>query len=515
MATGGATWDTAGALDLGAGNTFTVADATMDGEGAESFAHDLAWWVFTPTTSQRATLVISEDASQVLFRGESYATRDDLGVVDFDTDNNPIYELTAGETYHLMLGHFTFVDPTTYSVGYSKLDALYSPWITLPDNYLIVSSDGGPLQAENPAPWSSWQFWMRRVIRRDTSTNARLAHWDATEVLGGDDPNGAQECVWAHTQNGEFGPGQLWNGGGGPADTSPGICLALGVTPPDNGFAAGAIYNQDPAGPPTGEEGGPPPGVARVQEADIYTVARALYWLPVRDNMPPGGTGSPPSAEEAGYPDAIGGEWEGGDSATPKLLKVEFTTDNFGTRYTAGEITDNQSIAVALHTSVRPGSFAVHPDDDTFGTYAQWPIGQVKDVAGIGETLIYDHWTGGDPTWHDIPDQVAGDTGWDNSNDYSSEGPGQDEMAVLAAWTPFISGTPVDGGGGNEQCDIALRFKLRPKRWRFILGYGTAAVPYPRRLIQRPVDGLASGGQMTYRATGTTQRSNRTIGASW
>jgi len=72
-------------------------------------------------------------------------------------------------------------------------------------------------------------------------------------------------------------------------------------------------------------------------------------------------------------------------------------------------------------------------------------------------------------------------------------------------------GVPDNGSGGRENQTLAVRAIWRTPQYRF---RRVRTFAWPNRLIQRPHDGYAGGGTMTYRASGSIQGSNRTIGAS-
>lgn len=494
MGVGGATWDTAGTLELGSGNTFDRADATEDGD----ILNEVGWWTFTVTSPTQVTL--AHNAELIIYTGAAEVDKVRVDE-DFDDDGNPTFVATDGVEYHVQVGIFS-TGPTTYVVTYSQTVLAVSPWITTlrdrTDNEVIVSRLE-LVQSNQNGFFRTFPEWMLSVVRWLGVDSARGGQYSATEVLGGDDPNGAEGCCWAHAAWGEF-DGQLWSGiEQDPDIPSMAVCFPLGSTAAANSSVLDPSYAVQAAGPPPGVF------IARIQSATVVIVSRAIYYLPVRDNTGPfGGLAfASPDPYEDGVPASAENITLEFESPHCDLLGVDFTGDFTNRTVTADA--GNEGRVALRDLLARP--FA--PSDETHGTYDTYTVGTPGDWDGTGAGYLSSDYDGGVPAdWVPIDGAASGDDGWDGKADYTSED--CDEHAVVgmrAHWGDTAS----EQGEHTTDLDIALRFRLRSPRYRWIYTRTTPAVIPPRRIFQRS-DGATHGARRVG-AGNTRQSGSRTLGA--
>jgi hypothetical protein len=381
----------------------------------------------------------------------------------------------------------------------------YTPWSTQlqdrDDNILIVSAAydfTGELMDSNPdefnprLPGNVPPSWFYKVI--ETFGNeidgsrvgppARLGEYLVQEVLGGDDPIDAADCVWSHTAVGDQGHG-YWNASGvspsGPA--TPPVCVPL----PGNGSSA---TDSGPSRQPSysfGYSPGSLPVVAGSMAGEEHLVARGAWFLPVRDNLPPYGVLNPDTDIDfiaAGLPaDYIGSVTIEYEDEFCELVQV----DAAGDRIDQGD-TDTFETGFHINTEVLPayggGEWTPH-----------WSIGVLSD-----EPLFT--YGGGASTWN----PVAGVAGWDDCHDWPTDDPDATIGMALA-----LDGSPDVDTAAAGDVDLAFRFVLRAPRFRLIYDGASST---PRRFIARG-DHLACGAERWAPRPKSIQRGRRFNGAVW
>lgn len=501
MAVGGATWATAGALTLGSDNTFALADATEDDPPEEPFPlTDLAWWTFTPAVPGMLELAPAPDTD---FGTRVYHGTDDEREKDFNVPGfGNSWLLREGREYHILAGLGEFDDPPPS--GSYQLIATFearaaSPWLEDlqddPDNYLIVTH--GSLHEANPHPtYAQPPFarpeWMEDVVRQ---VLGRRGRYTIQEVLGGQALDvDTYACAIGHANNGEDDGSQHWNATGSGTDpTTPAICLPLSEGPAEGNSEDSTEYkvvHTDPDAPGA--------GIAGQVHADFHGPAYALHHLPVRDNLPPWGTlfGFSLDPEDHGYPaDAIL-EWE---EPQVRLLLIQIGDGN--PIATNEEPLRNRWVLNDLiGPSPVPGGGTV------------WQKGQVgappsgpEDPTRPWMSFTYDDGNETTGEFHDVP-HTEGWDGHDWVEDYE--------------FVPDVSPTDWDSdvlawpeaeallGEYERVAHIAVKYLLEAPRFRFVF----AARPAPRRIIQRPKDGLVGSGAQTIRSGSSRQTGSRTVG---
>jgi hypothetical protein len=499
MGAGGATWDTAGTFDVG-GNTFDPADATEhDGSGNGGLAWH-AWWTVTPDADARITAQLSPTGIEArVYTGATYASRVFVAPYDYADDGlSPIWNADAGVTYHLLVGVFSD-PPALYTVNRSQREFVLSPWFDdlqdAADNHLIVTHGDRRLDNPNPAyegPENSRPEWMENVIR---GGQARSGDYLAQEVLGGDDVYGAIGCVIAHASVGHEG-GQSWNESGGGADPTPPVCVDVptgGDAEPhgSTGSTSFAVDNDPSFGLISG-----------TSSASFGGPSWGIWYLPVRDNLPPYGVltevseasptaqGYPSDAEviwEADYPDLLGIELADGDP-------VPTSTD--------------YSNLWALHDPVAP----VWSDGST-GPWHMGPVGippTEEDPNRPYLLFVYtsDEFEETDGEWHELPNSEGWDGHeWTEAYDFEPGEAPDSSDGMIVAW-PTGTATAVGYGESIAQsrpARIAVKFILKAQRFRFRYIPDATASPAPRRVIGRPHPARVWGDN-------TVQNGRRVIG---
>jgi hypothetical protein len=451
MSYGGATWDTAGTLTVGAGNTFDVVDATEDGD----VLFEVGWWKFTPATDARVAL--DTNVFAIVFTGADEASKVNVPPIDLTGSGGPVVWAHAGVEYHVQVGrHDTgpFVD--TYTVDYSTTTLTRSPWNdslrSEEGNVLVVGF--GDLLDSNPAGYTSPLDWFTQVI--DIRSGGRSGSGSALEAEV--HVSEAASCIWHHAANGDT----LSLGALHPGWT----CPLLPTGPGEYGGTGIVNYSLDAVDTP----GGP----ADSATAHLNLDSRALYFLPVRDNLQPNGVLPFPNKTDDGYPDAIGIEW---DEPYVDVEQVEATVES------------TDGLTAFLRSGQAPSN--------TGSEWTPWRYGAVD-----GDIQLF---PGG---WADISDRLAGDGTWDGLAEYDPGPFPADEVALLAPLAALSQ--PANPSSGSSSGQPALRFTLRARRYRWVYEQTTRVVP-PRRIRQRG-DGLTGGARGIKTGARTRQAGNRTIG---
>jgi hypothetical protein len=489
MGAGGATWDSAGTLTLGSGNTFDVADAT---EGLADDPYQHGWWAYTPSATQILTL---DTFASTYTTGDWPHADTDITVyvgdvtdgieVDYDDYDDDAYvgegiylsrytfTAQAGTTYYVRVGNWWGVGQyaedsslITYALTASATTLTTSPWIDPgddPDNYLIISD--GTMRAANPNPFFRYEgvspaAWTLQVIR---GAQARVADYSIQSVFDGPSTLGGVDCAIAHAGNGES-PfiGQTWE--------EDEVCapLATGEAEPRGSAfeTTRAVTHSEP-----GEF------VSGFTTAGMSGPAYGAWFLPVRDNLGPTGTvdlgidptdyGYPADAElewEYDYPELLGIEWADGDPVS--IDDGAPYANKWGLNYTLfGTWVDGWSTPWQL------GSFPIEVPIPVTEDRPEmlWSYG-----AGIeGETGV-----DAEDVWHPMPDSEGWDDhGWTDSYEGGGENPATSD-AMVAAW-PDATGMAV-GESDARFARPAVKFILQARRFRFIYTDVTDDTP-PRR----------------------------------
>jgi hypothetical protein len=474
---GGPTWDTAGTLELGSGNTFDVADATED--DPEILVYDQAWWTLT-TTLSRVTLTDASYGFLLVYTGDSYAERDEVFYLDRHTDPATVtFNALPGVEYHVLMGN-GIVDPlSSYTITWAQASLTASPWLDDlqddPDNYVIVTD--GDLRLENPNPEFNEHplvrpVWMNDVVR---GGQARTGDYRAQEEIDLDPPIlSAEGCVRQHAYAANQGA-ITWSSLTCPtvpidttADTQ-GPTTSTGWSlehEPSVGLVSGHVY---------GTSAGP---------------SYALWYLPVRDNLPPWGALdiTPPNPVDYGYPADAVLEWE---DEIPDLLGVELAD---GDPATSG-------------SSDYPNKWVLNSNrgpEWVDGFTTEWLIGAV-DAPNPGTDdrpwMSFDY-EDGDVGWNEVP---GSDAGWREAwtEEYGTFAPTAD--SVVVAWPGTL---PAGFGDWDRLARIAVKFVLRARRFRFLYEGGTV----PPRRISRRLDGATHGAARSLGGRNTVQSGNRVLG---
>lgn len=453
MGVGGATWDTAGTLEAGGGNAFLIADTT---ESADVF-DNVAWWTFTPTANVvgRFTVLpaITDNVGFRLYSGANEASK--VLVPRTFEDFTQVSTLSPGVTYHLLVGTFDTVEEPSYQVTYAPTQLTVSPWISTlrdrDDNQLVISS--GELVEENTSEFQFQHAWYGQVVDA-IRPPGRASSYGVLEDFGGPPISGALACIWSHA---------LWGDNGGTG-TWDGVCPPLVTGVADDALNSSVSYSVE------AEDTDNP--FADSGSANIAMSSRALYFLPVRDNIDQRGVFSFPDPELEGYPADAEIEWE---TPTIELVKVEITGD-LPVRPAEGTLLEG--IAVSLRDVVRPTGGGNAWDEWSKGMPGTWDL--------TGDQHIQFTYIDGDPVWTEITGIVSGDDGWDGLVDYTTDADA-DEVAIVGMEAAFGGGPEVESGdSASSEADIALRFTLRSPRYRWIYEGATApgGIP-PRRILAR------------------------------
>lgn len=494
MAVGGATWDDAGVLELGAGNTFDLADA-IDAPPV----YDPAWWTFTPDVPGLLSIEPDSEVGITVYRGTD-ADRIEVSARDSVGAFGETFLLTDGVEYHVLIWLGEFDTPPgsgTYQVTATMQEWATSPWLTdwqdRTDNQLIISGVGAvgespstSLQMENPV---GWQYdpgdlslaWYEQVVRMGV---ARRGSWQTGQVLGGDPVADGLDCCIAHARYGDQGI-QQWNTPGSGTSTGPGVCATLpgpGPAEPESG-AFTCSYASDI------DDGGVL-GLG-ISSADTKFASRGVWVRPIYDNVGPEGVLGIPAPEDFDIPSGAVVEWE---DEHPELTGVEVAND-----------WDQSLDPPPVHFDVNGPLLPTYGG----GVWDVWQLGNPIGGTG-GPPTTYDWPLDTDHPWHDLPEYGS----WDDVTlDYENDSPdavaGIIPQAVWDGWTGEVAEVQLYG-------DIAVRATLRSPRFRFVYVDDTpptvSGAPPPRRIFQRS-DASTYGARRVLGGGNTRQRGNRIFGS--
>lgn len=469
MADGGATWDTAGTLDVGSGNTFDVAGAT------ESTIFDnQAWWVYVPSVSQRVDVTVTdpERVGWSLYTGATEADKTFVTVHGFDGDFTGIYYLHAGVTYHLVSGAYDGGDsPAAYQVIVTTTTLAASPWNAAlrdrDDNQLVVSR--GELAAENTDEFSWGPTWFNDVYGLPLrSPRRREGNWGALQALGGPLVTGAEGCTVNHAKWGDYGSEGGWDG----------TCTSLS---PAGSFVAHAVNDATTVSWDTQKNDSPGGPVADVVDAQIFARALPFWFAAVRDHLEERGTLPFPDPVADGYPADSEIEWEG----DLELLQIELAGDQTTPPAAAGGAYDI-SVRYMLRRKYTPSYLGGDPL--TGLVWTDWRYGSIDEWDETQKTDLQFSYSEGTPEWVVVDEVVGGTDGWGNLAAVFDEPP--DEVAAIAL-EYSISGSMDFTSSYSRDAMIAVRYTLRSPRYRWVYE-GPTTVPspggiQPRRIFQRPL----------------------------
>jgi hypothetical protein len=434
---GGATWDTAGTLTLGADNTFDIADTTLDTDGV----YDQAWWKFTPTVLARVTLTASSYGFLKVYTGASFAAKVEIDYREQDGDPAlALFDVAPGVEYHVLMGRGQFDDPlVTYTITWAQTALTTSPWFDDlqddPDNYVIVTD--GDLRLENPnADFAGSVFsrpeWMNDVVK---GGQAREGDYRAQEEIDLDPPIlSAEDCVVSHAYAGDR-DAITWDTGVCPT-------IPLDATAATESQQTSTVWSLEHA-----------PSIGLVS-GHVYGVASGpsygLWLLPPRDSLPPWGALyiTAPNPVDYDLPADATIEWEG---ETPDLLGVELAD---GDPATSGS--SDYPNKWVLNSSRGP--------EWVDGFTTEWRIGAV-DAPSPGTDdrpwMTFDY-EDGDVSWNAVP---GTDAGWREAwtEDYGTFADSAD--SVLVAWPGTL---PSGFGEWGRLARPAVKFTLRARRFRFV-----------------------------------------------
>lgn len=435
MSTGGATWETAGALTLGGANTFDPDDAT-----SSAIFTDEGWWTFTVATPASVTLAVGPHTNFALYAGDDYAGKELVSSTgfegDFDAGFSAFYLLTP-RTYHLAAGTVGTA-PAAYQVTYSSRPAATSSWISDlrddPTNILtVVDLDDD---------------WVDDIIRPGSY---RAGDVGFIEELGGPWSSAAAECAIRHAKWGnQF--SQTWDD----------ICPALFSGPADLEIIGNSSVSYT-----YGEHTGLP-FIADSTVVKVSTPSFGIWLKPVEENLPERGILAEPDPVDYGLPAEARIEYE--------LDHVELIGLEIAERI--GSVGSDPDTRFAVNHSLQP-SFSG-------GEWGPWLRG---NLPGLPPEVVPDWATGGnyaitfasepvafeDKTWHtlDVPDD-----GFDSlTQDYLNDGY---DYGVVAGPAEAFGERLLDASR-VAPVGLMLRVHVRSPRFRFIYDGPTTVVrQWPR-----------------------------------
>lgn len=472
MSVGGATWDTAGTLELGSGNTFTVADATEDLDLGFSTLEAVGWWTFTPSASFRVGIAPADGdiVSIRLYRGADEASKILVGDWGFE-DPTTFYHAQEGVTYHLVVGTDEGeTHPATYQVTFTETALAVSPPISTlydrTDNQVIVSQ--GELYNENiSSEFRVLHDWYADILGSVLRyPPGRPGHWVVIQTLGGPDVTsaGAVNCVWNNTKLGEDGNGGGWLGlcGGGVGD----IANLIGY-PSNVSWSINVPESGGPAGDST--------------SASITLKAEALWFGQIRTHIEERGAFNHPDPVLDGYPEDSEIEWLG----DLELLKIELAGDA-EERPAEDTTEDLDPLRYMLRREVAPEYLGGDPLE--VFPWAHWTKGNALVWNGAKSDLSFTYYDG-DAAWTEIDEVVSGPTGWEGLSPGFDSQP--DEILTIGLSRSF--GTPPDVDGNSRQALTAVRYTFRSPRYRWVYpGLG----PVTRQESRDDGRGLSSGPRL-------------------
>jgi hypothetical protein len=465
VSTGGATFGTAGTLDLGAGNTFLRADAVES-----TYLDNQGWFTFTLTTPKVVDFAFNPGTGFRLLIGD---TEDDLTTVSAasitgssPTGFNANY-LLAPDTYYLVVGEFTD-PPTTYQVTYSSRTAATSEW------YSDLRDDPTNIL---PLDETLADVWDADVIRRGSYREGNVFY---QETLGGPWSTAAMECARNHA---------LWGNQFSALWTD--VCPPLfdGVADVETiGDSSVSYHYSFETGTSVGDS----------TRIIVRTTAWGIWLKPVEENLPPRGVLPHPSPEDYGYPTEAEIEWE---SPVVELIGLEIA-DGAGNPFDP-----DPDSRYAVNYDKQP-SF-------TGGDFNGWQLGNLPG----GPPVLLPDWVDGpedysitfsseavaegDKTWHAL--DVPADGFASLTQDYLTD---TYDYGVIAGPSEAFGEGVLDDDRGADVA-IMVRVHVRSPRFRWIYD-GPTVVP-PRRIFGRS-DGATHGAARALGGRNTVQSGNRVLG---
>lgn len=425
MAVGGATWGTAGTLELGSGNTFDSNDAT--GEDDVFPGVDEAFWTYTPAFHQevRITLADNDHYGHLLFQGDSFPERQLVAAEPGYPVYVYYYWLLAGVEYHLVAGNLSGVYEAVYQITLGEITPLATtPWYSdLRD------------RTDNVVDYNTRTSVSGLLTHRSRSTTYGITREIDSPAMD------TIECAWQHAH---FGSADVitWEGFCPPRLTG-----NVPSAAPVAGPYADADFDTTHGG-----------------NAQDILFGAAIHMHQVYDDLDPLGVLPAPEPVDNGLtlpewrveyeqpkPDLRLVEFAGGD--IPPLDPLELPPYEIGITY--------------RDEHVVPPEFKVVPTayDVTTGQYDEWP----KSNMGVDYTL-----GATEPDWVTL----AYEPDW---TDFFF--PAEGEVYARGDWVfgaTMIHGDP-DGGPEIERPSFTLRarFSLQASRYRFI--YKRTVRPFPPR----------------------------------
>lgn len=473
MGYGGATWDTAGTLELDAPNTFNQDDA--DDLNLDDYAfHDEGWWVYSPTFHHEGRVRTGDGLTgYVVLSGpdephaELVTYRGSDGVGDF-------YWFIAGRTYHIAVGNLTAETGLTYQVFLDNVVPLatttwYDDLKNRTDNILESNEREGP-------------YGVATTRGRDKSFGITRAI-DSPEMsdIG---------CAWLHAHFGSEGA-IIWNG----------VCPPVfpGTTPSTNPF--NPYKDADFS-------------VSHGGSARVNLHGGAIHAWEVHNLTPPNGVLPLPDplTNTGVYLNDYELEWE---DQHVKIRGIEFAGDDRPTipqQIANAEAADEEWTAPSdvgityRDEHVIPAPFKVVPIsyNTEDGQYEYWPKG------GLSSDVTLD--SSGVPTWTTLYGSMTGEgTDWSYfffPEEGSSYAPGDYVFGAAIESVDNDLGGPEDERPSYTLC---ARFSLQAARYRFIYKPETTTIP-PRRIFGRS-DGATHGARRALGGGNTRQSGSRTLGS--
>jgi hypothetical protein len=462
---GGQTLETAGTLEVGSDNTFTVADATVD-----DYFDDQAWWTFTVTSPSRVDLTSSPHSTFALFDADVSL------VVAIEADGSEAagvtaYYLLPPGTYHLVVGVFG-TPPVTYTITYAPRLTGSSPWNSDlrddPTNVLTIVD----LDSED---WDD-------VIRPGSFRTGEVTF---QETLGGPWDTNAEACAIEHA---------LWGNQIDEAWT--GACPLTVVGLADFELLGGSdishFYEEDTGFPFDADH----------TTTRVRTASWGIWLKPVEERLPVYGVLSPPNPVDYGYPPEAVVEYEGD--------VVELIGLKIGDR--AGTLGVDPESRYAVNFDRQPGFLD--------GEWTAWDLGNLPGGPPPPEALP-DWLDEDDPnpyvlafssegvddedkTFHTLAIPADGFTSL--TQDYLED---TYDYGVIAGPAEAFGIGSITAGSRSAAIGLTIKVAVRSPRFRFIYDAPTA-VP-PRRISDRS-DGMTHGTPRVRGGGNTVQAGNRTLG---
>jgi hypothetical protein len=469
MATGGATWDTAGALDLSDNNYFDQADADAESIPGLAFT-DEGYWTITPGAHYEVRLRTGNPSLHGLVVFINLADHGDAGPQleyiypskGYDGTGD-VYWFLAGETYTVAVGNLSIFTGQTYQLIVDAITPLatsgwYSDLKARTDNVLSLSTHDDAYGV---------------LVHRSRNTIYGITREIDSPELGG------MGCGWLHATVGD-------------SD----VIIWEGFCPPVVG--GGSVDSYDPISAPYADADYDETHGGNAQE---ILFGAAIHAYQVHDEMPPNGVLPVPEPGDLGLdlPDWQV-EWE---QEHPNIRGIDFAGDDLPPIDPEAE---GYVVPTDVGISYRdehiipapPKIVPVFFNTET-GQYDGWPKGGLSaDVTlEIG------------PEWTQLYGSMTG-PGHDWSYFFF---PAEGEAYAPGDYT--FGAKMMHPNDDNETFNrpsfvLRARFSLQASRYRFIYKPTTRTIP-PRRIRQRG-DGLTGGARGIKTGARTRQAGNRTIG---